>query len=78
MIHTRSILTSAAMFTAMALSACGDSAGDRQQASGEIKEGVGAAIGDESLEREGQADQVVGGVRDAASEVGDAVEDATN
>lgn len=68
----------AAMLATMALSACGDSAGDRQQASGEIKEGVGEAIGDESLKREGQADQVVGGVRDAASEVGDAVKDATN
>ena len=44
---------------------------------GKVKEGVGKAVGDEKLRRDGQADQVkgrvenaVGGLKDKAREIG--------
>ncbi|MBN9319626.1 MAG: CsbD family protein [Caulobacterales bacterium] len=47
--------------------------GATQQTKGEIKEGVGGLIGDQNLKREGQKDQVVGGVKETVEDVGDAV-----
>ena len=49
--------------------------GAARNVGGKIKEGVGKAVGDEKLKREGQADQVkgraenaIGGIKDAARE----------
>jgi uncharacterized protein YjbJ (UPF0337 family) len=70
----------AAVFAALVLTlagvaACGDrSDGATQQAKGEIKEGVGSLVGDQELKREGQKDQVVGGVKETVEDVGKAVE----
>lgn len=63
---------------AVGLSACGDNSGSAQRTEGEIKEVAGSITGDESLEREGKADQAVGGVKDAAQDVGEAVKDAVD
>lgn len=70
----------AALALAATLAACGKSGseGETQQAKGEIKEAVGSITGDDSLKREGQADQVVGGVKETVGDAKDAVKDATN
>ena len=58
----------------MSVAACGKSEdGATQQTKGEIKEGVGGLVGDQDLKREGQKDQVVGGVKETVEDVGDAV-----
>jgi len=69
-----------AVFAALVLplggvAACGDkSDGATQQTKGEIKEGVGGLVGDKELKREGQKDQVVGGVKETVEDVGKVVE----
>ena len=47
-----------------------------EHATGKAKEGVGKASGDESLEREGKADQLRSDVKDAGEKVKDAAKDA--
>ena len=44
-----------------------------QDVKGKVKETVGKATGDEDLENEGKTDQVKASVKDAASEIKDAV-----
>jgi uncharacterized protein YjbJ (UPF0337 family) len=62
-----------------ALAACGDtSGGSAQKTGGEVKEAAGSVLGDKSLEREGEKDQAVGGVKEAASDVKEAVKDAAD
>ncbi|OYU34503.1 CsbD family protein [Novosphingobium sp. PASSN1] len=51
-------------------------AGSIEQAKGVIKEGVGKATGNTKLAVEGEADQVVGKVRQAAGRMKDAARDA--
>ena len=46
------------------------------QAKGSIKEGVGKAIGDEKIEKEGAAEKVVSKVKEVAEDAKDAVEGA--
>jgi len=75
----RFALAALLLASTFALGACGDtSGGSSQQTKGEIKEAAGEIVGDESLKQEGQADQVVGGVKETADDVKDAVKDATN
>ncbi|WP_333771463.1 CsbD family protein [Streptomyces sp. IBSBF 2435] len=45
------------------------------QAKGEVKEAVGHAVGNESLEAEGRGDQAKGDVREGAEKAKDAVRD---
>lgn len=47
--------------------------GDTQKLTGNVKEGVGAALGDDSLRSEGVADQVVGSAKQAAGVARDAI-----
>lgn len=62
---------------AFSLAACGDtSGGSAQKTGGDIKEVAGGLIGDEGLKREGQKDQVVGGVKETVQDAKDAVKDA--
>jgi uncharacterized protein YjbJ (UPF0337 family) len=49
-----------------------------EEAMGKVKEGVGKATGDESTEREGQADQAKANVKQAGDKVADAVHDVTD
>lgn len=58
------------------LAACGNDGGS-QRTKGEVKETVGSITGDESMKREGQKDQVVGGVRETVDDAKDAIKDAT-
>lgn len=44
-----------------------------EQAKGEVKETVGSAVGNESLEAEGRGDQAKGDVREAAEKAKDAI-----
>lgn len=46
------------------------------QAKGSIKEGVGKAIGDEKMEKEGATEKVVSKVKEVAEDAKDAVEGA--
>jgi uncharacterized protein YjbJ (UPF0337 family) len=43
-----------------------------EQAKGKVKETVGKAVGNESMEAEGKADQVSGNLKDAGEKVKDA------
>lgn len=70
--RTFALAVSVAAFAGLA--ACGDGSG--QKARGDVKEAVGSVIGDEQMKREGQKDQVVGGVKETADDVGEAVKDA--
>ncbi len=49
-----------------------------QTARGKVKDAVGRATGDESMETEGKADQVVGHLKDAGEKVKDAVRSGTS
>ncbi len=63
----------------LSLAACGDtSGGSAQKTGGDIKEGVGSVIGDKDLKREGQKDQVVGGVKETVQDAKDTVKDAAD
>ena len=46
------------------------------QVTGKIKESVGAATGDESLEQEGKTDQAKGHVKEGVGKLKDAIHDA--
>jgi uncharacterized protein YjbJ (UPF0337 family) len=48
-----------------------------EEVKGAVKEGVGKATGNESLEAEGRADQASADVKQAGDKVADAVKDAT-
>jgi len=50
--------------------------GSAKKVGGDIKEGVGKALGDSKLEAEGKADKVEGKVQNAVGGVKDAVRDA--
>jgi len=79
MTSLRPALLAAACILSVSLAGCGDSkSGSAQKTSGQFKEAAGGLIGDKSLKREGQKDQVVGGVKETAADVKDAVKDATN
>ncbi len=49
--------------------------GAAKNVGGKVKEGLGKALGDEKLKREGQADQVTGKVQNTVGGVKDAVRD---
>jgi len=49
--------------------------GKVDQVTGKVKEGVGAATGDESLEQEGKTDQAKGHVKEGVGKLKDAVRD---
>ncbi len=73
--RTHLALTAALVLTLAGVAACGDrSDGATQQTKGEIKEGVGGLVGDKDLKREGQKDQVVGGVKETVEDVGKVVD----
>lgn len=63
---------------ALGLAACGQDAGHAQKTKGEIKSAAGEITGDKALKREGKKDEVVGGVKSAASDLKGAVKDAKN
>ena len=48
-----------------------------ERAKGKVKEAVGHAKGDKSLQAEGKGDQAKGGLKQAAENVKDAAKDAT-
>ena len=50
--------------------------GKVDQVTGKMKEGVGAATGDESLEQEGKTDQAKGHLKEGVGKLKDAVHDA--
>jgi uncharacterized protein YjbJ (UPF0337 family) len=50
--------------------------GKVDQVTGKLKEGVGAATGDESLEQEGKTDQAKGHVKEGVGKLKDAAHDA--
>jgi len=50
--------------------------GKADEVKGRVKEAAGALTGDEELKREGQRDQAVGQVKQAAEKVIDKVKDA--
>jgi len=52
--------------------------GKLEQARGDIKEGVGNAIGDEHMQREGQLDQAKGQVREGVGDVREGVDKAAD
>lgn len=52
-----------------------DTPKNTDDAKGRAKEAAGNLTGDEDLENEGKADQVVGGVKDAVDKVADKVKD---
>ncbi len=60
----------------LSLSACNKDAGHEQKTAGKIESGVGSITGDKKLKREGKKDEVVGGVKSAASDLKGAVKDA--
>ncbi|HEY4028829.1 MAG TPA: CsbD family protein [Caulobacteraceae bacterium] len=63
----------------MAVSAgCDKSSGEGQKTTGKVEAGLGSLTGDGHLEREGKKDEVVGGVKSAASDLKGAVKDATH
>jgi uncharacterized protein YjbJ (UPF0337 family) len=71
----RPAILAALILTLAGVAACGDkSDGATQQTKGEIKEGVGGLIGDKDLKRDGQKDQVVGGVKETVEDVGKVVD----
>jgi uncharacterized protein YjbJ (UPF0337 family) len=72
----KAAVLAALVLTLAGVAACGDkSDGATQQTKGEIKEGVGGLVGDKELKREGQKDQVVGGVKETVEDVGKVVND---
>lgn len=52
--------------------------GAAENVGGKIKEGVGRAVGDEKLKREGQADQVSGKVRNTVGGIEDKLDEKTD
>lgn len=77
MILTRRLPHAAIFAVAMlAVSACDKDAGHAQKTTGKIESGVGSITGDKELKREGKKDEVVGGVKSAASDLKGAVKDA--
>ncbi|WP_304218890.1 CsbD family protein [Phenylobacterium aquaticum] len=65
-----------ALVALMSLGACDRDSGHAQKTSGKIESAVGDVTGDKHLQREGQRDQVVGGVKSAVGDLKDAVKDA--
>jgi uncharacterized protein YjbJ (UPF0337 family) len=52
--------------------------GKLEQARGNIKEGVGDAIGDEHMQREGELDQAKGHVREGVGDVREGIDKAVD
>lgn len=52
--------------------------GKLDQVKGDAKEALGNVTDNESLQNEGKADQLTGGVKDKLNEAGDAVKDKAN
>ena len=52
--------------------------GKLEQARGNIKEGVGDAIGDKKMEREGQVDQAKGHVKEGVGDLKEGVDKAAD
>jgi uncharacterized protein YjbJ (UPF0337 family) len=52
--------------------------GKLEQARGNIKEGVGDAIGDEHMQREGELDQAKGHVREGVGDVREGIDKAAD
>ncbi len=75
----RSIL-SVAMIGALAasLADCNSGDGGGQKTKGQLESAAGSLTGDAKLKREGQKDEVVGGVKKTVGDVKDAVHDATH
>ena len=64
-------------FALLGIAACDKGSGDTQKTAGHIESGIGSVTGDAHLKREGKKDEVVGGVKSAASDIKGAVKDAT-
>lgn len=62
--------------TLLAVSACDKDSGHGQKTAGKIESSVGEVTGDKALKREGQKDEVVGGLKSAGSDLKNAVKDA--
>ncbi|MCI3131811.1 CsbD family protein [Phenylobacterium aquaticum] len=65
-----------ALVALMSLGACDRDSGHAQKTTGKIESAVGDVTGDKSLQREGQKDEVVGGVKSAVGDLKDAATDA--
>jgi uncharacterized protein YjbJ (UPF0337 family) len=61
-----------------ALAACDSSEGGGQKTKGQIESAAGSFTGDAKLKREGQKDEVVGGVKKTVGDMKAAVHDATH
>jgi uncharacterized protein YjbJ (UPF0337 family) len=71
-------LLGAAALILLSVAACDKSSGSGQKTAGKIESGVGSITGDQHLKNEGKKDEVVGGVKSAASDIKGAVKDATH
>jgi len=75
----RSILSLAIVGAlAASLAACNSGDGGGQKTKGQLESAAGSLTGDAKLKREGQKDEVVGGVKKTVGDVKDAVHDATH
>lgn len=61
---------------ALGVAACDGGSGSGQKTKGDVKEAVGSITGDQDLKREGQKDQVIGGVKETVHDAKEAVKDA--
>ena len=52
--------------------------GKLEQARGDVKEGVGDAIGNEQMEHEGKVDQAKGTVREGVGDLREGIDDAVD
>ncbi len=63
---------------AASLAACNAGDGGGQKTKGQLESAAGSLTGDAKLKRQGQKDEVVGGVKKTVGDVKDAVHDATH
>jgi len=63
---------------AVSLAACNSGDGGGQKTKGQVESAVGSLTGDAKLKRQGQKDELVGGVKKTVGDVKDAVHDATH
>jgi uncharacterized protein YjbJ (UPF0337 family) len=61
-----------------ALTACDKDSGHGQKAAGHVESAVGSITGDEKLRHEGKKDEIVGGVKSAATDLKNAAKDAAH
>jgi len=63
---------------AVSVTACNSGDGGGQKTKGQLESAAGSLTGDAKLKRQGQKDEVVGGVKKTVGDVKDAVHDATH